>query len=55
MAPLSAHAVRSPARYVLLATDMTDRRVAAFAAWLKEECERFSADRGLVMERLRAG
>lgn len=52
---LSQRAVRSPARYVLLATDMADRRVAAFASWLKEECARFSADRALVLERLRTG
>lgn len=49
---LSRRVIRSPARYVLLTTGMADRRVAAFTAWLREECARFVADRALMLDRL---
>ncbi|HVV27527.1 MAG TPA: LysR substrate-binding domain-containing protein [Rhizomicrobium sp.] len=54
LVPLSHRAVRSPARYVLLTLDTTDRRIRAFADWLREECDRFTADRKQVLEGLSA-
>lgn len=52
LVPMSLRAVRSPARYVLLTTDMADRRVRAFADWLQEECDHFAADRASALESL---
>jgi len=49
LVPLFNQPVRSPARYVLLSTNPEDRRVSALAAWLREECERFSKLRSRVI------
>lgn len=46
-------AVRAPARYVLLSQRPGDRRAGVFAAWLKQECERFVKTRSLLFGRAR--
>lgn len=41
--------VRAPAQYVLLCRDSSDAHVAAFVAWLREECARFELARAALL------
>lgn len=52
LVPLSAKAIRSPARYTVLTVDVADRRVRAFTDWLRAECGRFDSDRRQMLAQL---